>query len=129
MSGEIEVLKTFVRTFLRSNLEPVPPKRDASGKVHLEVWRSPEKRRAVGLELGHGSHVNLWSVRINVPRMLPASILINLKEPKDRGWIDAAGDGANSNLSGYDEFRTRPISRLTVTSIEDARIVLEALLP
>jgi hypothetical protein len=128
MSQEIAALKAFIRAFLRENMEPVPPQRATSGKVHLEVWRSPGRRRPVGLEMDHDAHVNLWLVRMNVPQSLPASVGIFQKEPKGRGWTDAAGDGANSNLSSYDEFRTKRITRLAVSSIDDARIVLEALL-
>lgn len=122
-------LKSFVRGFLRQHMEAVPPQRATSGKVHLEVWRSPGKRRPVGLEMDHDAQVNLWLVRMNVPQSLPASVAVVQKEPKGRGWTDAAGDGANSNLSSYDEFRTKRITRLAVASIDDARIVLEALLP
>ena len=129
MSGQVAELKSFVRAFLRQNMEPVPPQRANSGKVHLEVWRSPGKRRPVGLELDHDAHVNFWLVRMNVPQSLPVSITAVQKEPKGRGWTDAEGDGANSNLSSYDEFRTKRITRLAVTSIDDARVVLEALLP
>jgi hypothetical protein len=122
-------LKSYVRGFLHQHMEAVPPQRATSGKVHLEVWRSPGKRRPVGLEMDHDAHVNLWLVRMNVPQSLPASVAVVQKEPKGRGWTDAEGDGANSNLSSYDEFRTKRITRLAVTSIDDARIVLEALLP
>ena len=109
-------------------MEAVPPQRATSGKVHLEVWRSPGKWRPVGLEMDHDAHVNLWLVRMNVPRNLPETIRSALKEPKNKGWTDDAGKGANSNLSSYTEFRTKRISRLAVTSIEDARFVLDALL-
>lgn len=129
MSQEIFELKAYVRTFLRQNMEPVPSPRAASGKVHLEVWRSPEKRRPVGLEMDHDARVNLWLVRMNVPQSLPASVAAVQKEPKGRGWTDAVGQGANSNLSSYEEFRTKRITRLAVTTIDDARTVLEALLP
>lgn len=122
-------LKSYVRGFLRQHMEAVPPQRATSGKVHLEVWRSPGKWRPVGLEMDHDAHVNFWLVRMNVPQSLPASVAVAQKEPKGRGWTDAEGDGANSNLSSYDEFRTKRITRLAVTSIDDARIVLEALLP
>lgn len=129
MTEDIAELKAYVRAFLRQNMESVPPQRATSSKVHLEVWRSPGKRRPVGLEMDHDAHVNLWLVRMNVPQTLPASIAVVQKEPKGRGWTDPAGDGANSNLSSYDKFRTKRIARLAVTSIDDARIVLEALLP
>lgn len=122
-------LKSYVRAFLRQKMEAVPAQRATSGKVHLEVWRSPGKRRPVGLEMDHDAHVNVWLVRMNVPQSLPASVAVIQKEPKGRGWTDAEGNGANSNLSSYDEFRTKRITRLAVTSIDDARIVLEALLP
>ena len=129
MSADIEDLKGFVRNFVRANLEAVPPQRDISGKVHLEVWRSPGKRRAIGLEMDHDGHVNFWLVRQNVPPSLPSTVVETRKEPKDRGWTDTLGKGANSNLSGYDAFRTRPISRLGVATLDDARLVLESLLP
>ena len=79
--------------------------------------------------MDHDAHVNLWLVRMNVPQPLPASVAAVQKEPKGRGWTDAVGQGANSNLSSYEEFRTKRITRLAVTTIDDARTVLEALLP
>jgi hypothetical protein len=121
-------LKTFIRAFLRKNMEAIPPQRAGSGKVHLEVWRSPVKRKPVGLEFGHDAHVNLWLVSTNVPRSLPATVVAVQKDPDGRGWTDSEGKGANSNLSSYEEFRTKRITRLAVNSIEDARIVLDALL-
>ena len=129
MTEDIPALKASIREFLRLHMEAVPPQRATSGKVHLEVWRSPGKRRPVGLEMGHDNQVNLWLVRMNVPQSLPASVGIVQKEPKGRVWTDAASNGANSNLSGYEEFRTKRITRLVVTTIDDARLVLEALLP
>jgi hypothetical protein len=129
MTDDIAALKTYVRAFLRQNMEAVLPVRATSGKVHLEVWRSPGKRRPVGLEMNHDALVNLWLVRMNMPQSLPASIATVHKEPKGRGWTDSAGDGANSNLSSYEEFRTKRMTRLAVTTIDDMRIVLEALMP
>jgi hypothetical protein len=128
MSEDISALKTFVRAFVRLNLEPVAPQLATSGKVHVDVWRSPEKQRPVGLELDHADHVNLWLVRMNVPRILPETVVAALKEPKNKGWTDDAGKGANSNLSSYVEFRTKRITRLTVSTIDDARFILESLL-
>jgi hypothetical protein len=129
MSQPIDELKTFIRAFLRNNMEAVLAQRANSGKVHLEVWRSPTKRRPVGLEFDHDTHVNLWLVRMNVPQTLPATVVAVHKEPKGRGWTDADDKGANSNLSSYEEFRTKRITRLAVSSIEGARIVLDGLLP
>ena len=129
MSNAQLLFKPSIREFLRQEFEAVPAKRATSGKVHLEVWRTPEKRRPVGVEMGHEGQVNFWLVRLNMPKYLPDSILVVMKEPKGRVWTDATGDGANSNLSAYDEFRTKPIVRLAVASIEDARFVLESLLP
>jgi hypothetical protein len=128
MSDDVTALKTFVRGFVRLNLEPVPPQLATSGKVHLDVWRSVEKQRPVGLELDHPDRVNLWLVRMNVPRGLPETIQAALKEPKNKGWTDDAGKGANTNLSSYSQFRTKRITCLSVSTIEDARFVLESLL-
>ena len=47
MSQEIAELKAFVRAFLRQNMEVVPPQNPSSGKVHLEVWRSPIEQPVV----------------------------------------------------------------------------------
>lgn len=108
-------------------MSEVPPKRANSGKVHLEVWKT-KSGRAVGLEMGHDSLVNLWLVSMYVPKTLPPCVLVTRKVPKGREWTDPEGKGANSNLSAYDEFRTKPVSRLAVTTVEDARCVLEAIL-
>ena len=128
MTDEITDLKNAIRAILRQDFEPVPPARANSGKVHLEVWRSRGKRRAVGLEMGHDTQVNFWVVRpFGVPKALPESVERVDKQPKGRVWTDESGKGANSNLSGYDDFRTKPISRLEVKSLADARVILDHL--
>jgi len=129
MMDNIMTLKAFVRSFLReSGMEAVPPKRASSGKVHLEVWRTPHKGRPLGLEMGHDTIVNFWLVSLNVPKDLPEGVKVTRKTPKGREWTDEKGEGANSNLSAYDEFRTKPISRLAANSVDDAHYLLEALL-
>jgi hypothetical protein len=128
VSGEAD-LKVFVEGFLRTYLEPVQPQSATSGKVHLEVWRTPEKRRSLGVEMGHDGLVNIWVKGLNVPRALPASIAVVKKRWTGAGWTDDAGKGANSNLLGYEDFHTHPISRLALTSVADARVMLEAMLP
>lgn len=128
MTTNASAVKSFVRRVIaEAGIQEVPPKRANSGKVHLEVWQT-ENRRAFGLEMGHDSQVNIWLVSMYVPRDLPENVLVTKKLPKGREWTDLEGKGANSNLSAYDEFRTKPISRLAITSVEDARHVLEAIL-
>lgn len=128
MTVGVSTLKMFIRQVIaETEMLEVPPKRANSGKVHLEVWKT-KNGRAVGLEMGHDSLVNLWLVSMYVPRTLPQSVLLTRKVPKGREWTDQEGKGANSNLSAYDEFRTKPVSRLAVTTVEDARCVLEAIL-
>ncbi|SDY85814.1 hypothetical protein [Citreimonas salinaria] len=128
MSTVIADLKDAVRATLRADFEPIPSVRANSGKVHLEVWRSRGKRRAVGVELGHDTQVNFWVVRpFGLPKTLPASVERVDKQPKGRLWTDAEGKGANSNLSAYEEFRGNPIARLEVRSIEDAHVILDHL--
>lgn len=128
MSTPFADLKDAVRAILRADFEPIPSVRANSGKVHLEVWRSRGKRRAVGVELGHDTQVNFWVVRpFGLPKALPASVERVDKQPKGRAWTDAEGKGANSNLSAYEEFRNSPIARLEVRSIEDARVILDHL--
>jgi hypothetical protein len=128
VSTLIADLKDTVRAILRADFEPVPSARANSGKVHLEVWRSKSKRRAVGVELGRDTQVNFWVVRpFGLPKDLPASVERVDKQPKGRAWTDTDGKGANSNLSAYEEFRNSPIARLEVHSIEDARVILDHL--
>lgn len=128
MSTEIVDLKGVVRAILRADFDPVPPVRASSGQVHLEVWRSRGKRRVVGMEIGHDTQVNFWVVRpFGLPKALPPSVERVDKQPKGRVWTDAEGKGANSNLSAYEEFRSSPIARLEVRSIEDARVILDHL--
>ncbi len=127
--SDIEDLKGFIRATLREGFEPVPSARASSGKVHLEVWRSRSGRRyPVGLELRHDNVVNLWVARpFGIPQNLPPTVERTDKQPTGRIWTDANGDGANSNLSAYEEFRTKPIARLGVRSEADARLILEHL--
>ncbi|WP_299651188.1 hypothetical protein [uncultured Jannaschia sp.] len=126
MRDAISEVKATIRTMLRDGFHAVPSARADSGKVHLEVWES-RARRTVGLEMGHEETVNLWLVSLNVPPDLPGSINRTDKLPKGRGWTDAAGKGANSNLSAYETFRTKKITRLGITRKDDARYILEHL--
>lgn len=123
----IDELKGALRVRLRRDFVEVPSARDASRKAHLEVWESKRGGRAIGIEFGHSDRVNLWLTRLGMPRDLPPSIQRIDKEPKGRAWIDAAGDGANSNLSAYKQFVTRPIARLGVRTIDEAALVLDHL--
>lgn len=119
-------LKVRVRAMLRDGFHEVPAARPSSGKVHLEVWEA-RPGRAVGLEMDHDAQVNFWVTRMNVPSELPTTIERSDKQPKGRAWTDEAGRGANSNLSGYEAFRSKPITRLSVTSEVDAQAILEHL--
>jgi hypothetical protein len=128
MTDNISNLKNAIRAILRQDFESVPSARADSGKVHLEVWRSLRKRRAVGVEMDHGGQVNFWVVRpFGVPTALPPNVERVDKQPKGRIWTDESGKGANHNLSAYDEFRTKPIARLEVKSLADARVILDHL--
>lgn len=128
MTEHPETLKDEIRQFLRLHLDPIDAQRVTSGKIHLEVWRAPDKPRAVGLEMGHAGLVNMWLARQHVPADLPSTVTRMDKEPTLNGWTDEAGKGANSNLNAYVEFRRKKISRLGVISVGDAVLVLEALL-
>ena len=128
MTDDISNLKNAIRAILRQDFEPVSSARANTGKVHLEVWRSLRKRRAVGVEMDHEGQVNFWVVRpFGVPKALPASVERVDKEPRGRAWTDENGMGANSNLSAYEEFRNNPIARLEVKSLADARVILDHL--
>ena len=126
MNDEVVRLKQAVRAILREGFEQVQSARADSGKVHLEVWSSRSRARAVGLEMGHDTQVNFWVVRpLGIPASLPPTVERHDKDPKGpRTWIGADGKGANSNLGGYDAFRTRPLARLEVRTEDDARIIL-----
>lgn len=134
MTDDIADLKSFIRAQLSANCDPVPPKTATSRQVHLSVWTTRGRRRPIGAELGHKDRVNLWVVSMYAPSSPPATMEVAKKVWKGSGWQDKdpdparrGRDGANSNLRGYDEFRTKPITRLGVQSIEDARVILDHL--
>lgn len=127
MSDEIDALQDAVRRTLRTDFEVVPPQRATTQKVHLEVWQVRGRDRVVGIEY-QPQRVNFWVTAQNVPRSLPATIDREDKVPKGREWIGKDGKGANSNLSAYDAFRTRKITRLGVTTVAEAEFVLGHLL-
>lgn len=127
MSETVDDVKAAVREFLRARFQPVQPARADNKKVHLEVWETQFRSRAVGLEFDHDDRVNFWVTSINVPPVLPPSIKASRKTPKGPAWTDENGDGANSNLSAYDEFRTKPLARLGVTSTSEAMLILDHL--
>ncbi len=127
MSEAITDVKGAVRAFLRANAQPVPAKRATSENVHLEVWHVGSRRRVLGVEFDHDGLVNFWVSNLNIPLGLPPSVEVVRKRPQGTGWTDANGKGANSNLSSYDDFPTRPIARLGVISAEDAKVILDHL--
>jgi len=128
MTDTIQSVKAFVRSFLHRSCKPVPAMRAGSGKVHLEVWETASGRtRPVGVEFDHDGVVNLWLVTMHVSADLPNTVLRADKMPAGRKWTDVHGDGANSNLSAYEQFRTKKITRLGVKSIADAELVLDRL--
>jgi hypothetical protein len=124
---EIENLKGALRARLRRDFIEVPSARDTSRRAHLEVWESKRGRRVIGIEFDHSDRVNMWLTRLGMPRDLPPTIERVDKEPKGRSWTDTNGDGANSNLSGYTQFVTRPIARLGIKTLDEAMLVLDGL--
>lgn len=127
MSETIQDVKNTIRAFLRADFNPVPPKTRSSQKKHLEVWITRQDRRALGLEMDHDEVVNFWVTSVNIPPADTETITVVRKTPNGSKWTDANGDGANSNLSSYDEFRTKPIARLGVTRRADAELILRHL--
>ena len=124
MTKDIPALKDFVRAFLRLNMESVAAQRVTSGKVHLEVWRARGTGRPVGLELDHAGLINIWLRRKDVSKTIPETVAVVQKDPNGSTWKDVQGKGANSNLSSYVEFRGWKITRLAVTSQEEATAAL-----
>lgn len=124
MSTTIESLKATIRAYLNANCDPVAPKTQTSQQVHLEVWKTRQGGRVMGLEFGHNDLINIWVTSMNIPPSLAEDVLVTRKTPKGTKWTDADGKGANSNLSGYDDFRSRPIARLGITSPDEAYIIL-----
>lgn len=124
MSKQIEDTKAAIRAFLKQNCRPVPPKTWTSQLRHLEVWETLCGHRAIGLEFEHGDIVNIWVTSLNIPAALPNSVKVARKTPKGSKWTDVNGDGASSNLSAYDAFRTKPIARLGVVTADDAEAIL-----
>lgn len=124
MNETIHDLKGAIHAFLRTHGQPVPAKTAASQKEHLEVWLIGDRSRAAGLEFDHDGLVNIWVTSMNIPPNLPGSVQVTRKVPKGNKWTDANKNGANSNLSSYEEFRTKPIARLGVTSMTDADEIL-----
>ncbi|MBJ6373396.1 hypothetical protein [Sedimentitalea arenosa] len=132
--SEIADLKNFIEHWLQTHpdIQPVPPKKTTSRQVHLKVWRTRSKGRPIGLESGHVGVVNLWLTRMSVPASLPEGVEITEKVWKSDGWVDAVPDpvrkgrdGANSNLKPFEVFNTRPITKLSIRRIEEARSILE----
>ena len=134
MNDTIADLKAFVSAQLSANCDPVLTKISTSHKMHLSVWTTRRRHKAIGVELDHRDRVNVWVVSMYAPPSPPASVVVAKKVWKGAAWQDkdpVSGQkerGANSNLKGYDEFRTKPITRLGIQSIDDARTIFEHLL-
>lgn len=124
MMSDIQSLKATLRAYLSANCDPVAPKTQTSRQAHLEVWKTRQGGRVMGLEFDHDDLVNIWVSSMNIPPSMPEGVLLTRKTPKGTKWTDSDGKGANSNLSGYDDFRSRPIARLGITSPDEAHIIL-----
>ncbi|MGX9352812.1 hypothetical protein ACS3QZ_16565 [Shimia sp. W99] len=131
MTNTIDDLKVFIQAQLSANCDPVPSKTATSQQVHLSVWATRGRRRVIGVELDHKERVNLWVVSMYAPASPPATVDVAKKVWKGSAWQDKhpdparkGRDGANSNLKGYDEFRSKPITRLGVQCIDDAKAIL-----
>lgn len=130
MSEAIEDLKRQIRARLPRDFRSVPPKTQTSEKKHLEVWETAAgKTRFVGFEFDRKDFLNIWLATMNVPAMLPETI-----KRTDKIWeggrhvgVGEDTDGTNSNIKGYDAFRNKKVTRLAVTSLADAELILEHL--
>jgi hypothetical protein len=127
MTVEIESIKALVRDVMERDFTMVPTPSGRGDRVHLEVWAHRRTGLPIGLEMGHSTMVNLWLVRSDVPMDLPLTIPRINKEPDDDGWTDADGAGANHNLIHYRQFFGRPMTRLALTSLQEAQQVLSRL--
>lgn len=132
MTERISDVKSFVRRDLDARCEPVPPKTQTSQQKHLSVWSKPMSTRAIGVEFGHEGHVNLWLPSMYAPATLPETVKVVRKVWNKTKWVDKdpilerkGRDGANSNLAAYDALKGKPLTRLGVHSIEDAKFVLD----
>ena len=132
--SKIADLKNFIENWLKTHpdIEPVPPKMATSRQVHLTVWRTRSKGRPIGFEMDRVGVVNLWLTTLSVPAFLPTDVDVTKKVWKSDGWVDAVPDptrkgrdGANSSLKPFEVFNTRPITKLGIRRIEDARSILE----
>ncbi len=135
MSASVEEIKAFVCARLDAHMHRLPPKTANSEEKHLSVWTLPGFGRPIGAELGHETLINFWVLTFYAPTALPPTVEIKHKVWNGSGWKDKAPvatrrdrDGANSNLKPFEVFNTRPITRLGVKSIEDARVILDQLL-
>lgn len=134
MSDNVDEIKTYVTARLRAACDQVPPKRETSKQKHLSVWTTRASRKSIGVELGHSDRVNLWVVSTHFALTLPASVDLTKKVWVGDGWKDPVpvggkkNDGANSNIKPFEVFNRRPITRLGIKSLEDARAILDQLL-
>lgn len=130
MSDAIEDLKRQVRARLPRDFRAVQPKTQASQKKHLEVWETAlGKTRFIGFEFDRKDFLNIWLATMNVPPALPDTI-----KRTDKIWeggrhvgVGEDTDGTNSNLKGYDAFRGKKVTRLAVTTLADAELIMEHL--
>lgn len=122
----VEDLKGRLRAALLGEFLAVPPPREASRRVHLEVFRT-QGGRHVAVEFEHAEKVNLWVTKLHAPRGAIEGVTPTQKRWNGAGWTDDRDRGANSNLKAYEAFRGRPIMRFGVTTQAQASAVLRAL--
>lgn len=79
MNDTIADLKAFVSAQLSANCDPVLPKISTSHKMHLSVWTTRGRRKAIGVELDHRDRVNVWVVSMYAPPSPPASVAVAKK--------------------------------------------------
>lgn len=129
MEPEIDTLRGFLRNWLvgHPDVELVQPKTTTSKQVHLSVFVTA-KGRPIGIETDKTSIQNIWLRAMNMPKDLPPRIKVTKKMWVGQSWKGEDGKGANSNLKGFDLFRTHNLVRLELTTVEDAKALLEAII-
>ncbi len=126
MTKEIEDLREYLRTYLgsHSSVDKVAPKSGNSEEVHLTVYRT-RNGKPIGVEFDKDTLQNIWVRAADAMAVASPDVKVTKKNWNGIEWKSADGQGANSNLGGYDDFIGHDLVRFGVKSRNAAHEILD----
>lgn len=131
MSIEVEKAKDFIQRTLDRDFDLVPTPSGSGNRVRASAWSSRNHKVSVAFEDKQTTLTNIW---LRTEYLTPGirskvTCFHRVWDDAQRKWVGEDGPGgANHNLLYYPEqFGPVPITRLRITTLEEAILVFEEL--